>query len=138
MSTEQNKSLARYVYEEIFNTGNFEALAEVSAPDFVDHSPSPGQAPGVEGVIQSLTGLREAFPDMTFTVEDMIAEGDKVVSRLTMRGTHNGEFMGVPATGRPVAQTGIDIVRIVDGIAVERWGEFDNLGLMQQLGLIPS
>ncbi len=135
--SEQNKALVHRTYE-IFNARNLDALEEVMAANMVDHNAAPGQAPGLEGTKQFFRMLFAAFPDFHITVEDMIAEGDKVVARVRVTGTHNGEFMGIPATGRPFTQTGIDIIRIAGGKAVERWGEFDNLGLMQQLGVIPS
>jgi len=141
MSTEENKAIARRVYEtfdRVISTGNMSLLDEVLAADLVDHNPAPGQAPGLEGVKQVFSQFRAAFPDFQSTVEDQIAEGDKVVSRVTVRGTHKGDFQGVPATGKQFAQTGIDIVRFAGGKAVERWGEADNLGLLQQLGVIPT
>ena len=140
MSTEENKAIARRLYETFnraISTGNMSLLDEVLAADGVDHNPAPGQAPGLEGVKQVFSQFLAAFPDLQFTVEDMIAEGDKVASRITTRGTHKGDFQGIPATGKQVTQTGIDIVRIAGGKVVERWGEFDNLGLLQQLGVIP-
>ena len=140
MSTEENKALARRLYDafnQAIRTGDFAALSMVLSADTVDHNPNPGQAPGLEGVKQVFGGFRAAFPDLTLTVEDMIAEGDKVVSRLTIRATHRGDFQGIPATGKQVTQTGIDILRIAGGKVVERWGEFDNLGLLQQLGVVP-
>ncbi len=140
MSTEENKAIARRLYE-TFNravsTGNMSLLDEVIAANGVDRNPAPGQAPGLEGVKQVFDQFRAAFPDFTFTVEDMIAEGDKVASRISTRGTHKGDFQGIPATGKQVTQTGIDILRIAGGKVVERWGEFDNLGLLQQLGVVP-
>jgi len=140
MSTEENKAVARRSYE-TFNTamrtGNFGAFEEVLAANAVDHNPAPGQAPGLEGVKQVFGMFRTAFPDLHFTVEDMIAEGDKVVSRITAHGTHKGDFQGIPPTGKQMTQTGIDILHIAGGKVVERWGEFDNLGLMQQIGVVP-
>jgi len=140
MSTEENKAVARRAYD-AFNqglrTGNLAALDEVIAANMVDHNPAPGQGPGLEGAKQVFTQFFAAFPDLQFTVEDMIAEGDKVASRITARGTHKGDFQGIPATGKQVMQTGIDILRIAGGKIVERWGEFDNLGLLQQLGVVP-
>ena len=141
MSTEENKALMRRAYEAFNNairTGDFSPLGEVIAADIVDHNPGPGQAPGLEGVVQAFTMLRAAFSDFQITPEDVIAEGDKVVARVTIRAKHTGTFMGIPPTGKEVAQTGIDIVRIAGGKAVERWGEFDNVGLMQQLGAMPG
>jgi predicted ester cyclase len=140
MAADENKALARRIYETFdraLSTGDFSLLDELIAADAVDHNPAPGQAPGLEGVKQAFGMFRMAFPDMHFTVEDQVAEGDKVASRVTVHATHKGEFQGIPPTGRPVTQTGIDILRIAGGKVVERWGEFDNFGLMQQLGVIP-
>ena len=140
MSTEENKTVARRAYD-AFNqglrTGNLAALDEVIAANMVDHNPAPGQGPGLEGAKQVFTQFFAAFPDLQFTVEDMIAEGDKVASRITARGTHKGDFQGIPATGKQVMQTGIDILRIAGGKVVERWGQFDDLGMLQQLGVVP-
>ncbi len=145
MSVEDNKQLAHRAYDalnQFFRTGDVDAFrasfGAVTVPEFVDHNPSPGQGPGLEGITQSFAMLRNAFPDAQITVEDLVAEGDKVVARLSVHGTHQGEFMGIPPTGEQVTQTGIDIVRIVDGKAVERWGQFDDLGLLQQVGAIPG
>ncbi len=140
MSTEENKATMRRVYD-TFNravsTGDMSLLDEALAADLVDHNPVPGQAPGLEGVKQVFSQFRAAFPDFRIMVDDQIAEGDKVVSRLTLRGTHKGDFQGVPATGKQFAVTGIDIVHVAGGKAGDRWGELDNLGLLQQLGVVP-
>jgi steroid delta-isomerase-like uncharacterized protein len=139
MSTEQNKSLVRQMVEEIFNRGNMTRADEFLAPDFVEREELP---PGVprdrEGVKQLTTMLRSAFPDFTATIDDMVAEGDKVVMRMTWRGTHKGEFMGVPPTGKSVSFGVIDIIRIAGGKFAEHWGQMDSMGLMQQLGAIPT
>jgi steroid delta-isomerase-like uncharacterized protein len=137
VSAEENKAIARRAYE-IFSSGNLEALQEVIAPDLVDHNAAPGQAPGIEGTRQVLGMLRAAFPDLRLTPEDLIAEGDRVVARLMVTGTHQGEFQGLPPTGKQVTMSGIEIVRLAGGKAVERWGEFDILGLLQQLGAVPA
>jgi predicted ester cyclase len=92
---------------------------------------------GPEGLKQLFTMLRTAFPDWSETIEDLMAEEDRVVFRVTGQGTHQGEFMGIPATGKPVTRPGIDIVRNVDGKLVEHWANIDQLGMMQQLGVIP-
>jgi steroid delta-isomerase-like uncharacterized protein len=135
--SDQNKALVSRVYD-AFNTGNLEILDAVLGVNIVDHNPFPGQPQGVAGVKQLIMMLRTAFPDFHITVEDMVAEGDRVAVRVRTQGTHQGEFMGISATGKEVTQTGIEILRIAGGKAVERWGEFDNLGMMQQLGVIPS
>jgi steroid delta-isomerase-like uncharacterized protein len=136
MSAGENKAIARRGYEAI-NQNNPEALDEVAAPDLTDHDPAPGQAPGLEGVKQWFSSMHTAFPDFRMNVEDMIAEGDKVVARVRLSGTHQGEFMGIDATGNRVTIKGIDILRInADGKIMERWGNFDDLGMMQQLGVM--
>jgi uncharacterized protein with GYD domain/predicted ester cyclase len=139
-STEETKAVARRIYEafnEAFRTRNLDLLDEFIAADLINHNPAPGQAQGLEGVKQGFSQFLTAFPHAQISVEALIAEGDKVAVRLVGRGAHEGEFLGVPPTGRQVIQTGIDIIRIENGKAVERWSEVDNLGVMQQLGLIP-
>ena len=136
MSAEENKALVRQAYEAI-NQNNLDALDEIVASDIVDHDPVPGQGPGLEGVKQYFSSMHTAFPDFRMNVEDMIAEGDKVVARVRLSGTHQGEFMGIDATGNRVTIKGIDILRInADGKIIERWGNFDDLGMMQQLGVM--
>jgi steroid delta-isomerase-like uncharacterized protein len=139
MSTEQNKALARQMVEEIFNRGNIGRADEFLTPDFVEREELP---PGIprdrEGVKQLTAMLRGAFPDFRATIDDMVAEGDKVVMRMTWRGTHKGEFMGIPPTGKSVSFGVIDIIRIAGGKFVEHWGQMDSMGLMQQLGAIPA
>jgi steroid delta-isomerase-like uncharacterized protein len=135
MSAEESKAIARRGYEAI-NQNTLDALDEIVASDMTDHDPAPGQGPGLEGVKQWFSEMHTAFPDFQMNVEDMIAEGDKVVNRVSMSGTHEGEFMGIEPTGNRVTITGIDILRITDGKIVERWGNFDNLGMMQQLGVM--
>lgn len=124
--------------EEVLNKGNMQVVDELIAPNFVEHDPFPGQAPGVEGLKQAMVALRQAFPDLHVTVDEMLSDGDKVVIRSTMKGTHKGTFMNIPATGKQISVEGIDIVRISNGRAVEHWGVTDNLTMMQQLGLVPA
>lgn len=112
-------------------------MDELFATNFVHHNPPPGVAPDLEGYKQTVTMFRDPFPDIQYTLEDMIAEEDKVATRWTGRGTHKGEFMGVAPTGKQVTITGIQITRHVGGKIVEIWDEMDNLGMMQQLGVIP-
>ena len=136
MSTEENKANTRRFYEEVWGKGNLDVADELSAENFVDHNPvDPNLPPGIEGFKQMVPMFRTAFPDLQFTIEDMIAEGDKVVSRLTMRATHQGEFMGVPATGKQVTVTGMNISRHANGKYVEDWGNWDALGMLQQFGV---
>jgi steroid delta-isomerase-like uncharacterized protein len=135
---DRNKALLRRFYEELWSKGNLEAIPELVAKDFVDHHPLPGAPPGREGLAALVTTWRTAFPDMRETVEDLISEGPKVVGRFTMRGTHSGEFMGVPPTGRRVTMSGIDIVRIAGGKISDFWYGEHLLELMQQLGAVPE
>lgn len=138
MSATENKTLARRFYEEL-SKGNLAIVDEVAAANMIDHNPpAPGLAPGREGAKQVFNMFRAAFPDLHFTVEDQVAEGDKVVSRLTVRGTHRGQFQGIPPTGKTVTVGLIDIFRIAGGKGVERWGQMDSMGLMQQLGAVPQ
>ena len=138
MSTEQNKALVRRL-EEVFNRGNISLVDELFAPDFVEHEElPPGIPPGREAVKQLTTMFRSAFPDFKATIDDIVAEGDKVVIRQTWSGTHKGEFMGVPPTGKSVSFGVIDIVRIAGGKLVEHWGQMDMMSMMQQLGAIPT
>jgi predicted ester cyclase len=109
---------------------------EYIRPAFVDHT--PGLPSGLDGAKQGIVGFLTGFPDIHFAIEDQIAEGDKVVARLTMSGTHQGEFAGVPPTGKQVSVTGIDVWRVHNGKCAEHWLALDNLGLMQQLGAIPE
>jgi len=134
MSTEQNKALVRQMVEEIFNRGNMSRLGEFVAPDFVEHEELP---PGVDVELMT-TMLRSAFPDFKATIDDIVAEGDKVVIRQTWSGTQKGEFMGVPPTGKSVSFGVIDIIRVAGGKFAEHWGQMDSTGLMQQLGAIPT
>ena len=136
-SEQKNKTLIRRYFEEIDATRDVSVLDEFLAPDVVDHSPSPGFTPDFEGMRQSFTHFLTATPDGYHDVEDMIAEGDKVVSRVYAYGTQTGELFGIPPTGKLMTSTGIAIHRIADGKIVEHWGEVDTLGVLRQLGVIP-
>lgn len=139
MATEQNKALVGRFVEETFNHGNMSVFDEMVAPDFVEHEQLPPGIPdGREGVKVMSTMLRSAYPDFKATIDDILAEGDKVVVRMTWSGTHQGEFMGIPATGKSVSIGVIDIIRIAGGKLVEHWGQMDSMGMMQQLGAIPA
>ena len=141
MSTAENKDLVRRIYEaynEAFKKQNLAGVEELLAPDYVWHG--TGGFPDMDraGLKQMVPAFYTALPDLHYTVEDLIAEGDKVVSRFTARATHQGEFMGVPATGKVVTFTGIYISRFAGGKCVEDWFSGDMLGLLQQLGAIPQ
>jgi steroid delta-isomerase-like uncharacterized protein len=137
MSTETNKTLARRVFEEVLNGKNLDLLDEVAAPDYIEHSPLPGQGTGIDGIRDRYTMLFNAF-DFRFSVDDVIAEGDKVVLRWTQTGTHIGPLFGMPATGRSSRTTGIEIWRVADGRLAEHWDAVDVYGQLMQLGLIPQ
>jgi ketosteroid isomerase-like protein len=138
MSIESNKSLVRRFYEEI-DKGNLDAMDELVAVDYLDHAPPPfpGLAPGREGLKQGFKIFWEATPGY-HRIEDQIAEGDKVVTRLTCFGKHAGDLPGAPRTGNDLKMTAITIHRIADGKLVEKWAEKDILGFLQQIGVIPT
>jgi len=134
---EKNKAIARRVIDEIWNQGKLEVVDEVIATDYIRHDPT-NSIRGADGYKQLVAVLRSAFPDIRLTIEDITAEGDKVAFRLTSTGTHKGEFMGIPPTGKHATVTDISIYRFADGKLVEDWASADFLGLLQQLGAIPS
>ncbi len=124
---------------DLINAGDIDGFGRQFADDFVERDEIPGIPPTKDGVIQWFRMLRAAFPDMRMDTKDLIASGDKAVARLRMSGTHKGEFMGIPATGKSVSVNLIDITRFGDdGLAREHWGVADQLALMQQLGVIPA
>jgi steroid delta-isomerase-like uncharacterized protein len=137
MSTEQNKALIQRVFEEGINQGALEIFDEIIAPAYVNYN-MPAPTPGPAGLKQVVGAFITGFPDMHITLEQVIAEGDKVASQGRMRGTHTGDFMGIPATGKAIDITYIDIWRIENGKAMENWVQLDMMGLMQQLGVIPA
>jgi len=137
MSTEDNKARSRRFFEEVWGRGNLAVIDELTASNFIDHNATPGLPPGLEGFKQFVVMYRDAFPDMEISVDDVIAEGDKVVIRWTARGTNTGPLFGMPTTGKAATITGITIERKVDGKTVEGWNNFDQLGMLQQLGVIP-
>lgn len=135
--SERNKALMRRGIEEVWNQGDFDVADELIASDYVGHQP-PDEYHGPDGVKDFFGMLRRAFPDIHFTIEDQVAEGDRVVTRWTARATHQGEFQGIPPTGKSGTVTGITINRFADGKVVEGWTNLDTLGLLQQLGAIPT
>ena len=134
-----NKTVSRRFLEEVWNKGNLAVLNEIITRDHVNSGPGtlPGLPNGPEGSKQLVTVYRNAFPDVHFTIDDQIAEGDKVVTRWSAHGTHQGELVGIPATGKSSTVTGISVDRLVNGKIAESWGIFDQFGMMQQLGVIP-
>ena len=138
MSTEENKALARRLIEEAWNQGNLAVVDELLVYDHVPHHSMIGnQPPSRELYKQFIVRTRAAFPDMHATIEDQVAEGDKVVTHWSVQGTHQGKFQGHSPTGNQMRVTGIVIDRIVDGKVVEGWMVMDTYDQMQQLGLIP-
>lgn len=139
MSVDENKAVVRRfnaITQQFFRGGDVNGLEEVCAPDFVHHG--PGMPPDLAGLKQMAPVFRTAFPDIELVTEDLVAEGDRVVDRVTVRGTHRGEFMGIPPSGKRFEMQEIHIARIVDGKIVERWTQFDMFGLLQQIGGIPG
>ncbi len=132
--TDENKALVNR-YLQAFNTADLTTFEAVFARTVIDHNPPPQQAPGLDGIKQTFRMMSTAFPDTHATLDDVIAEGDRVVVRLTIRATHQGEFRGVQPTGKPMAMTRISIFRIADGKIVDWWHNEDMLGMLRQLGL---
>lgn len=132
----QNKLIARRIVEEVWNNQNYAAVDEHVARDFVGHSLEEIRGP--EGYKRFFAGLHQAFPDMHFSIEDVLAEEDKVAMIWTAEGTHRGEFLGVPSTGKRVTTSGITMGRIANGKVIEGWTAADMLGLLQQLGAVPA
>lgn len=138
MAEAENAAVIRRFIDEILNQGRFEVADEIVAEDFVELDPLPGQQQGRQGLVDVLKMLRTAFPDIQWNVEETIVEGDKVVSRFTWTGTQRGEFLGIPATGRCVSVKGVVIDRVVNGKMTDSRILMDTMGMMQQLGVIPS
>jgi steroid delta-isomerase-like uncharacterized protein len=138
MSTETNKQLVERGFQGLMNRGELALADELVSADFVNHEAPPDAPRGPAGLRGMVTMLRTAFPDFHIEVAELIAEGDKVVARTTLQGTHTGPYVGIPPTGRPFVQDQIHIFRFADGKAVEHRAVRDDLGMLQQLGVIPS
>ena len=150
MSTEENKAIVRNMFEEVFNKGNLAAVDQLFAPNIVAHLDYPSNLPvpaeyqlSLEELKQVVSQFRTTFPDLHYTVELQVAEGDMVVTRVTARGTHTGEYRGltykgIPPTGKQVTWTETQIFRIADGKLVEQWSNEDDLGRLQQVGALPT
>ncbi len=136
MSAETTEQIYRRYLEEGWNGGNFAVLEEIVAPDFKDHANPPGFPSGLDGLKAVFTTLRTAFPDLKATIDDVTADGDKVWARTMQQGTHTGQLMGMAPTGRRMTMANIGIYRFSDGKMVEHWAVSDQLGMMQQLGLV--
>lgn len=133
-----NRQVLDRLNEEVFNRGNVDAIDELVADDFVEHDPMPGASPDREGFKTMVRGLRQAFPDLHLDVDDQLEDGDRIAERWRCTATHEGEFMGIPATHRQIEVHGMDITRLQDGVVVEHWTQVDMAGLLQQLGALPS
>ena len=132
-----DRAVVSRIYEEVFNTGELGQVDTLIAAEYIDHNPiGSGGESGIEGFKQTVRALRFAFPDLHFTVDEMIVNGDKVVTRTTMQGTHKNNFMQIDPTDKEVTVTGFDIYRLADGIIAERWGTLDGLTLMQQIDVV--
>jgi len=137
--TEQNKTAVRRLFDELWNKGNLPVADELIAPTYTPHDTStPDVGRGPEGEKKRVTHYRTAFPDMRLTIEDIIAEGETVIARWSCRGQHKGELNGIAPTGKQVAMTGVSIMRFAGGKMVEGHVNWDALGLMQQLGVVPE
>jgi len=132
---EVNKALVRRFYDELVNGGQLELVDELFAPEFVEHEELPNLTPDRRGVREFLELFRRAFPDLTFTIEHLVADGDLVAAYLTMRGTHKEDFLGIQPTGRKISVRSFDLLRVSDGEFVEHWGVTDTMAMMQQLGV---
>lgn len=133
MSIEENKAI-QFRFQDIWNKGDFSIIEKIYDKDFINHNVD---AKGFDAIRKFVTVYRNAFPDVAFNIDDQIAEGDKVVMRYTITGTHKGEFLDIEPTSKSVKMTGIAIHRISDGKIVEIWSNWDMLGLIQQLGVVP-
>ena len=136
--SEENKALVRRFIDDVMKNKNVNAIDGLLAPDYIEHNPIPGQPPGLDAMKEFMGMFFAAFPDLDSTIDLLVAEGDIAAGRMTTTGTHTGDFMGIPATGKRVSYTETHIVRIANGIAVEHWGNQDDMAMMQQLGVIPE
>jgi predicted ester cyclase len=138
---EANRLIGHRVLLEIWSQGRLELADDLYAPDYVDHvarGPEPEEVQGPGGLKAAVTLFRSAFPDLQYSIDDDMAEGDLVMTRFSARGTHLGPFLGAAPTGKEISYTGIDVNRVAGGRIVESWVQYDALGLLQQLGLAPA
>ncbi len=135
--SQENKAVRRR-YHDAWNSGDTDALDSIMTSDVVNHSPLPGQPEGIAGFKQALLWMRSGVPDLEITIDSSVSDGDLVSTRWTGAGTHTGMLMGIPATGKQVTVSGIDICRVSGGRIVEYWQELDTLSMLQQLGVIPA
>jgi len=138
MSAEENRAVIHRFLEELFNGRDLDAIDRYIAEDYVDHVIPPGIPPTRDGFKQFVGSFFTGLPDFHYTIDDVIATEDRVAVRLTAQGTQEGEFMGIPPTGKRATWSEIHIGRMQDGKIVEHWGQIDNIGMLQQLGVIPT
>ena len=136
--SEENKALYRRFIDDIMINKKLEVLDDLMDANYIEHNPIPGVSPGLEGMKEMMGMFFAAFPDLNSTIDLLVAEGDVVAGRMTTTGTHTGDFLGIPATGKRVTFTETHIVRIANGKAVEHWGNQDDMAMMQQLGVMPG
>jgi steroid delta-isomerase-like uncharacterized protein len=135
--SEKNKAAARRILDEAWSQGKLDVIDDLVDPDYVFHDPAVPGIKGTDGLKQLITMYRTGYPNLRFTIEDQLADGDKVIVRWICGGTHKGELMGIPATGKQTTTSGISITRYKNGKAIEEWTRWDTLGWLQQLGVIP-
>jgi steroid delta-isomerase-like uncharacterized protein len=135
---EDMAGVVRRFYDEVIGEGRLDVIDELLAPDFVEHQEFPGLEPNREGVKKFFAMWREAFPDTRAAIDQMVVQGDLVAVYGMWQGTHQGEFLGVPGTGKQFTVPSADFIRFRDGVCVEHWGVFDSGAMMQQLGIVPS
>jgi len=134
-----HREVIRRYFEEVWNNGDLDVLDAIIAPTYVNHSPStPNPIPGPAGLKPIVAGMRAAFPDLHYMIEEQLYDGDKAAIRCSLCGTHTGNFFGIPATGKPFRASQFQIERFQNGQIIEHWRQTDDLGLLRQLGLIPS
>jgi steroid delta-isomerase-like uncharacterized protein len=132
------KQMAERWFSEVMSEGKIEVIDELCAPDYIEHDPFPGTSADLAGLKDSIGVIRAAFPDIEVTADDMVLEGDRLAVRSTMRATHEGDFMGMPASGKKVEVSNYDFVRFENDQAVEHWGVIDSAALMEQIGAVPA
>lgn len=137
MSADANKAIVARVWEDLYSQGQVSVVDEIMAEDYLNHDLLPGEEPSAEGVRQYVVTLRSAFPDLKFVVERMVAKDDFVVTRWLATGTHQGDFLAIPATGARMSATGMTMHRLENGRIVEGWTNWDALALLTQLGVLP-
>ena len=138
MSAESNKTIVRRLLTDVYSGGDFAAIDDLVAEEYVGHRPLPGQPPGRTGFHYAMRLLRAAFPDHQVAIEDIMAEGNRVAVRVTASGTQQGSFLGIPSSGKHASWTGMLVLRVVDSKVTDIWNVWDTLGMLQQLGHIPK